>query len=154
MSDRPKRRTRRFTHHPDVEGGASRRRRKVANLIRQVVSETIVSQLADPRVAFVTVTGVEVSPDLRFADVGLSVLGDEKQQEEALRGVRHAHGFIQERVAEALTTKFCPVLRFWVDDSVKRSVSISALIAKARAEDEAARADRIRRGVEPGDEDE
>ena len=51
-------------------------------------------------------------------------------------------------MADALAMKFCPVLRFHLDDSVKRSVSLSALIAKARAEDEAARADRIRRGVE------
>jgi ribosome-binding factor A len=145
--------SKRFVHHPEAEGGRSRRRRKVANLIRQVVSEALIGQVADPRVAFVTVTGVEVSADLRFADVGLSVMGDSRQQEECLRAVRHAHGFLQERVADAVQMKFCPVLRFWIDDSVKRSVSMSALIARARAEDEAARADRIQRGVEPGDED-
>ncbi len=94
-------------------------------------------------------TGVDLADDLRFADVRISVLGDKKQQEECLRAVQHAHGHIQEKVAEALVMKFCPVLRFHLDQSVKRSISMSAIIARARAEDEANRADRIRRGVEP-----
>ena len=126
-----------------------RRGRRVANIIRQVVSEELILRLNDPRLQFVTVTEVELADDLRFADVRISVLGDEKQQQECLQAVRHAHGHIQEKVAAALVMKFCPVLRFHLDQSVKRSISISALIAKARAEDEANRADRIRRGVEP-----
>ena len=134
-----------------ARGEKTRRIQRVERLILQVVSETIVSGLQDPRVQFVTVTGVEVSPDLRFADVGISVLGDERQQKASLAAIRRAHGFIQDRVAEAVSMKFCPVLRFAQDDSVKKSVRLSALIAKARAEDEAARADRIRRGTEqPG----
>jgi ribosome-binding factor A len=126
----------------------SRRVRRVASVIREVVSETLVTQLSDPRLAFVTVTGVDVSPDMRTADVRVSVMGDARAQAACLGAIQHAHGRLQERVAGALATKFCPILRFHRDDSVKRSVSISALIAKARAEDEAARADRIRRGVE------
>jgi len=129
-------------------GSKTRRVQRVGRLILQVVSETIVSGLQDPHVQFVTVTGVEVSPDMRFADAGISVLGDEKQQKLCLAAIRRAHGFIQDRVAEAVSMKFCPVLRFCLDDSVKKSVRLGALIAKARAEDEAARADRIRRGAE------
>jgi ribosome-binding factor A len=125
-----------------------RRGRRVASVIRQIVSKALVTGLNDPRLAFVTVTGVEVSANMRFADVRVSVLGDAKQQQDCLRGMRHAHGRMQEEVAESLDMKFCPVLRFHLDQSVKRSIAISALIAKARAEDEAARADRIRRGVE------
>ncbi|MBE3069521.1 MAG: 30S ribosome-binding factor RbfA [Planctomycetes bacterium] len=133
---------------------AGRRGQRVARVVRQVVSETLVTELNDPRLAFVTVTAVDLSPDLRLADIQISVLGDAKAQEVCLQAIRHAHGRIQERVANALEMKFCPVLRFHRDDSVKRSVSISAVIAQARAEDEAARADRIRRGVElpPADE--
>lgn len=125
-----------------------RRGKRVASVIRQIVSKALVTELNDPRLAFVTVTGVEVSADMRSADVRVSVLGDAKQQQDCLRGMRHAHGRMQEEVAESLDMKFCPVLRFHLDQSVKRSIAISALIAKARAEDEAARADRIRRGVE------
>lgn len=133
---------------PMRRGEKGRRGKRVASVVRQIVSETLVGNLNDPRLAFVTVTGVEVSADLRFADVRVSVLGDEKAQEECLRAIGHSRGHIQQRVADALDMKYCPFLRFHRDDSVKRSVSISAVIAKARAEDEAAREDRIRRGIE------
>jgi len=134
--------------HPSAKG---RRGLRVANIIRQVVSEELVTGLNDPRLGFVTVTGVDLSADLRFADVRVSVLGDPPVQDECLRAIRHAQGRLQEKVAQAVVMKFCPVLRFHLDQSVKRSVSLGALIAQARAEDEAARADRIRRGVEPAD---
>jgi len=89
------------------------------------------------------------------ADVRVSVLGDARQQAACLSAIQHSRGHVQQKAADALDMKYCPVLRFHLDDSVKRSVSLSALIAQARAEDEAARADRIRRGVEtPGGEDE
>jgi ribosome-binding factor A len=117
-----------------------RRVQRVASVIQQVVSTEIVTRMNDPRLAFVTVTGVEISPDLRCADVRVSILGDPKVQKDCMRAIRHAHGHIQEKVAAALVTRTCPICRFH---------SISAIIAKARAEDEANRADRIRRGVEP-----
>lgn len=127
----------------------------MANLIREVVSETLIKELQDPRIGFITVTEVDVTPDFRYADVYVSVLGDEKQAEKAMEAIRHAHGYVQDEVADALTTKFCPVIRFHKDESVKKSVDLSRTIAEARAEDEAARAERIRRGVEePPDEDE
>ena len=128
-----------------------RRGRRVASIIREVVSQALVTELNDPRMTFVTVTGVDVSADMRVADVRVSVMSDPKLQKACLRAIRHSRGHVQQRVADALAMKFCPVLRFHLDDSVKRSVSLSALIAKARAEDEAARADRIRRGVESPD---
>jgi ribosome-binding factor A len=129
-------------------GQKSRRNRRIASLIREIVSELIVTELNDPRIALVTVTGVDLSADLRFADVRVSVLGDSKQQEACLAAVRRAHGFLQERVSDRLAMRFCPVLRFHLDESVKRSIRLSALIARARAENEDARAERIRRGVE------
>ncbi len=122
-------------------------------MIRQIVSETLVGELNDPRIGLITVTDVTLSADLRLADVNLSVLGDARQEQTCLKAVQHARGRIQERVSDGLRMKFCPLLRFHLDSSVKRSVSLSRLIAEARAEDEAARADRIRRGIEPPDPD-
>ena len=132
-----------------IGGSKGRRGRRVASVIRQVVSRELVTGLNDPRLTLVTVTGVDLAADLRVADVRVSIMGDAKAQKECFRAIRHAHGRLQERVAEALTVKFVPTLRFHVDESVKRSVALSALIARARAEDEANRAERIRRGVEP-----
>jgi ribosome-binding factor A len=134
-----------------MAGGGVKRRRglRVASIVREVVSRELVTGLSDPRLTLVTVTGVDLSADLRFADVRVSIMGDAKGQEACFRAIRHAHGRLQEKVAEALVLKFCPALRFHVDESVKRSVALGALIARARAEDEANRAERIRRGVEP-----
>ena len=131
--------------------GTSRRSQRVASIIRQIVSETLVGELNDPRIGLITVTAVNLSADLRVADVNVSVLGDARQQQTCLEAVQHARGRLQQRVSAGLRMKFCPMLRFHLDSSVKRSVSLSRLIAEARAEDEAARADRIRRGIEPPD---
>jgi ribosome-binding factor A len=130
-------------------GTKGRRLLRVASVIQEVVSKELVTGLSDPRLTMVTVTGVDISPDLRYADVRVSIMGEPRAQEECFRAIRHAHGRIQEKVAEAVTVRYIPSLRFHVDESVKRSVALGALIAKARAEDEANRADRIRRGVEP-----
>lgn len=133
-----------------MSGGAKGRRLlRVASVIQEIVSKELVTGLSDPRLTMVTVTGVDIAPDLRYADVRVSIMGDPKQQEDCFRAIRHAHGRIQEKVAGALTLRYIPSLRFHVDESVKRSVALGALIAKARAEDEANRADRIRRGIEP-----
>jgi len=130
-----------------------RRGQRVASVIRHLVSEALIVELNDPRMSFVvTVTGVDVSADMRFADVRVSVLGGPKEQEDCLRGIRHAHGRLQAKVAEALDMKFCPILRFHLDQSVKRSIAVSAIIRQALVEDEAARAERIRRGVESPDQ--
>ncbi len=126
----------------------------MASLIREVVSRALVTELNDPRMGIVTVTSVDVSADLRLADVRVSVLGEAKAQQACMEAIEHSRGHIQEFVADAVDMKYCPVLRFHLDESVKKSVAVSALIAKARAEDEAARADRIRRGVETPDDDE
>jgi ribosome-binding factor A len=141
----------------DIDGSArprkSRRNRRVASLIREIISEAIVRELHDPRIQLVTVTGVNLSADMREAEVLVSVMGDPGDQQRCLEALRHAHGFFQERVGDDLKMRFTPVVRFVLDESVKKSVAISALIAQARAEDEAARAERARRDAEDDDTD-
>ncbi len=104
------------------------RMRRVDEAVRAVLSEAISSQLKDPRVGFVTVTGVKTSPDLRHARVYVSVLGDESQRAASLQGLRSAHGFLQHRVATELTLKHTPALSFQYDDSVDRGMRISELL--------------------------
>ncbi len=105
---------------------ASRRQEKVCKVIQAVVSEAIRDDLADPRVkGMVSVTRVEVTPDLRLAKVYLSVFGQDAAGEElCLKGIRHAHGFLQTRVAEQLRIRSCPVLRFEMDRSFKESLRV------------------------------
>jgi ribosome-binding factor A len=107
----------------------------VAEAIREVVSSAILFEVADPRVRGVTVLGVEVSGDLRNATVAVSIMGTEAEQSTAMKGLQHAAGFLQSRVAARLQTRFTPVLTFKRDDSVKKSIEISRLIDDALAAD-------------------
>lgn len=104
------------------------RMRRVDEAMRAVLSEAISKDLKDPRVGFVTVTGVKTSPDLRHARVYVSVLGDEPTRETSLTGLRSAHGFLQRRVATELTLKHTPALSFEYDESVDRGMRISSLV--------------------------
>jgi ribosome-binding factor A len=107
--------------------GAGRMRR-VDEAVRAVLSEAIAKDLQDPRVGFVTVTGVKTSPDLRHARVYVSVLGDERTRTASLEGLRSAHGFLQGRVAAELSLKHTPTLTFEYDDSVDRGMRITELL--------------------------
>jgi ribosome-binding factor A len=114
---------------------SSHRNLRVAQAIREVVASAILFETADPRIRSVTVLRAEVSSDLRQATVYVTVMGTEAEQSLALRGLKHAAGFFQSRVADRLQTRFTPVLAFKLDDSVKKSVAMSRLIAEAVASD-------------------
>jgi ribosome-binding factor A len=107
---------------------SSGRMRRVDEAVRAVLSEAIASEVKDPRVGFVTVTGVKTSPDLRHARVYVSVLGDQQARAASLEGLRSAHGFLQSRVAAELTIKHTPALSFEYDESVDRGMRISQLL--------------------------
>jgi ribosome-binding factor A len=104
------------------------RMRRVDEAVRAVLSDAISKDLKDPRVGFVTVTGVKTSTDLRHARVYVSVLGDEHARDASLDGLRSAHGFLQRRVATELSLKHTPSLAFEYDESVDRGMRITQLI--------------------------
>jgi ribosome-binding factor A len=110
------------------------RMRRVNAAVREVLSETV-GELKDPRIGFVTVTGVETSADLRTARVYVSVLGSEKKRENTLAGLEAAHGVLQARIARELRMKRTPQLTFEYDDSVERGVRISQLIDELAPDD-------------------
>ena len=101
--------------------------RRVNEALRQVLSEALL-ELMDPRIGFVTVTGVETSPDLRNARVFVSVLGSERKREQSLAGLDAAHGVLQARVSRELRLKRTPLLAFEYDPSVAHGVRMSQLI--------------------------
>jgi ribosome-binding factor A len=105
------------------------RMRRVNEAMREVLSDAIAKDLKDPRVGFVTVTGVKTSPDLRHARVYVSVLGDEPARDASLAGLRSAHGYLQGVIASQLTLKHTPALTFAYDDSVDRGMRITELLA-------------------------
>src|SRR5580704_5011362 len=107
---------------------SSRRTAKVAEAVREQVATAILFGLKDPRVKNVTVTRVEVSPDLRSAKVYVSIMGDEKMQRLTLRGLESARGFLQAKLAERVQIRYTPVLHFQLDQGVKRSIEASRLL--------------------------
>jgi ribosome-binding factor A len=111
------------------------RMRRVNEAVREVISEAV-GELKDPRLGFVTVTGVETSADLRHATVFVSVLGSERKREQTLAGLGAAHGVLQARVARELRMKRTPQLTFEYDPTVERGVRMSQLIDELAPKDE------------------
>lgn len=112
----------------------SGRMRRVNAAVREVLAEAI-GDLRDPRIGFVTVTGVETSTDLRQAQVFVSVLGSDRKRERTLEGLEAAHGVLQARIAQELRLKRTPQLTFAYDDSVERGVRMSQLIDELAPDD-------------------
>src|SRR3954468_11386528 len=104
------------------------RMRRVDEAMREVLSGAITSEIKDPRVGFVTVTAVETSPDLRYARVFVSVLGEEQVRRRSMAGLESAHGYLQKRVAGELRLKNTPTLQFLYDGSADRGLRIAELI--------------------------
>ena len=105
----------------------SERMRRVNESLRAVLAEAL-TDLKDPRIGFVTVTGVETSADLKQATVFVSVLGSKRTRERSLRGLTAASGVLQGRIADELRLKRTPQLTFEYDPSVERGVRMSKLI--------------------------
>jgi ribosome-binding factor A len=107
---------------------SSRRVLKAAQAIREVVGMAILADLKDPRIQNVTVTHVEVSPDMRQAKVHVSVMGDEKAQQLSLHGLQSAAGFLQQKIAKRIDTRYTPRIIFELDMGVKKSIAIARLL--------------------------
>jgi ribosome-binding factor A len=125
---------------------------RVAEVVREVTSETILFELRDPRVKGVTVTRAEVSGDLQHAKVYVSVMGSPQEQKLCLHGLKHASGFVQSKLASRLKTRFTPVIHFILDQGVKNSIEISRLINEALAQSNAGRGTDSSAGAEEDQE--
>ena len=101
--------------------------RRVNESVRAVITEAI-GALHDPRIGFVTVTGVVVSPDLHDARVYVSVLGNDKKRRATMAGLESARGVIQGRLARELRMKRTPLLAFEYDPSVEHGVRMTKMI--------------------------
>jgi ribosome-binding factor A len=110
---------------------ASSRLGRIADQIQRDVAELIRSEVKDPRVGLVTLTGVEVSPDHRHAKIFFTVLGDSSQVRLASEGLARAAGFLRARLASTLRLRVMPELHFVYDESVARGARLSQLIDEA-----------------------
>ena len=114
----------------------SRRTDRLSDLLRAELSELILREIKDPRIKLVSLTGVEVTSDLRRAVVRVSALGDESQRESAVEALRHARGFLRTELAHRLRTRVTPELVFELDRGAEHSQKISDLLESLHGRDE------------------
>jgi ribosome-binding factor A len=112
----------------------SDRMRRVDAAVREVLSEAV-GELKDPRIGFVTITGVKTSADLQQAVVFVSVFGSERKREQTIEGLQAAHGILQGRIARELRMKRTPQLTFEYDPTVERGVRMTQLIDELAPDD-------------------
>lgn len=107
-----------------------KRAERVGDLIKEEVSRIIQHGLKDPGIGFVTITGVEVSDDLKHAKIFYSVLGDDKTKGRSSSALQRARGFIQHEIGVKLRLKYTPEICFHFDPSAEYGAHIEELIKK------------------------
>lgn len=111
----------------------SRRQRRVAELLEEEIS-LIVRELSDPRLALVSVTGVEISPDLRHAHVYISHLGEAEETATVLEALKRATGYVRHELALRVELRYTPELSFHMDTSLERGRRIDQLLRELNLE--------------------
>lgn len=132
---------------------SSHRNLRVAEAIREVVANSILFEVHDPRVRNVTVLAAEVSPDLRNAKVFVTVTGDTRDERKVMHGLQSARGFLQAKIAARLQTRVTPELKFEIDNSAKRTSELLKLIESTVASDTATSATDSSDGEDAEDDD-
>ncbi len=107
----------------------SHRQERVVTLIRQILAEALTTRIRDPRVGFVTVTGVKVSADFSHATVRVSIMGDDQEKAEALEGLHHASGYLRSLVARSTDLRTAPELHFVIDRGLEHARRIDNILA-------------------------
>lgn len=108
---------------------------RLAELIKEEISDIIRRRVSDPRIGFVSITDVALSPDLKEAKVYISVFGDENKKKEAMDGLGSATGFIRSELAHILKIRTMPHIRFIRDDSIERGSKVLEIISKLEHEE-------------------
>ena len=111
---------------------AYKRADRVNALLQRELGTLISEELSDPRIAFTTVTSVEVSDDLRSARVHVSVLGDDEAVKKTMTGLEDAKKFLRHQIGSRTDLRFVPEITFVVDRSAERAVRIAGLLREAR----------------------
>lgn len=115
--------------------GRKHRPERLAAVIQESVAEGITTAVKDPRVGFVTVTGVIVSPDGTHAVVRISVMGTEEEKRSALEGLESARGFLRTRLARTLSLRTAPDLRFELDRGLEHAAHINRLLSDLKRDE-------------------
>lgn len=112
---------------------------RFSELIKKEISDIIREEVSDPRIGFVSVTEVDVSPDLKNAKIHISVFGNEKEKLAAMAGLTSATGFVRSKLASVLQTRNTPEIYFVRDDSIERGSRVLGIIHKIENEKQGVR---------------
>ena len=107
---------------------------RIASEMKEIISQIIIEEIKDPRIGFVTVTRVEVTPDIRNAKVYFSSLGGKEEKENAAEGLNSASGYIRKSLSEKMRLKFTPELLFKLDESAEYSIHLNQIFDKIHKE--------------------
>jgi ribosome-binding factor A len=112
----------------------SERTRRLDHLLTEEISRILTREVQDPRIGFVTITGVKVTPDLRHATVWASIIGDERERRTTLRALESAMPYVRHHLGE-LRLKRIPDLHVREDDSAERGTRVMELLERIEAEE-------------------
>jgi len=115
----------------------SRRQAQVADAVQQYVSEMLQRELKDPRIGFTTVTSVDMSSDLKYARIYVSVMGTPEEQKATMEALTSGRGFIRRELASRLDLRFAPEIQFRLDTTAEYSDRISRLLNEIKEEEQA-----------------
>jgi len=113
---------------------SSQRAGRVQEAIRQEVSKILHEEIRDPRLGFLTITGVELTNDLRYARIYFSVLGEDKKKRLALKGLNSAKGHIRSLIGDRIKLRYVPDIEFKIDETLARTQHIYDLFEKIKKE--------------------
>ena len=111
-----------------------KRAERIAELIKQSLGSNILTKIRDPRLCFVTVTHVDITPDMKYAKVYYTVLGEEKTQKSSAVALERARGFLQKELAHEIKMRITPILSFHFDDSIQQNIKIESILKKIHEE--------------------
>lgn len=114
---------------------SSRRVERVSEAVREAIAEMLLREVKDPRIGFVTVTGVSLTDDLRHARVFFSCMGDELARQQTLAGLRSAGGFMKAQLMRRLKLRYAPEIVFQFDPSVAEAERLAGLLRDAQKGD-------------------
>jgi len=113
---------------------SNQRAARVGEEIRELLAKLLRDEVKDPRIGFVSIVKVEVAGDLRHAKVFISVLGDENQKKESMKGLTKASGFLRSEIAQVLRLRYTPELHFVLDESIEHGQRIAQLLVQVQKE--------------------
>jgi ribosome-binding factor A len=114
---------------------------RVGELVREEIARLILNGLKDPRIGFVSVMSVRMSPDLKYANVYVSLYGSEKEKKSSLVGLQRSAGWLRGVVSRNLKLRFAPEIRFFADDTLDRVFHLEEVFKQLHEDEEGDEAD-------------